>query len=621
LVLLPMNTRKKDIRNLINQSLHESREREISVSAFHAMWRNSFSHVQIPRTSRFSKCNVCWEFTSTLEEVVSNTMKDKLKQIYQRHHELQRQERDAYEEVKLDARNRPDKFMSIVVDGMDQNTTMVPKMRQSVKNIEGRYVKTHLYGVLVHGWGLCCDLWIDAHHKHDSNQVVTSIMRVFRHVHIARGALPPILCIQADNCGRENKNKYLLGLCATLVGLGYFEEVRVGFLLIGHTHSDIDQRFSCISHVLKEDDISSVSELLGLIQNHIPGHTNEPVRYARLMENIWDWRDFITPHLHSSGGSEFVGLSEPHHFRFFQRNGRPHVQHKIYANDAWGPTEGHPFLASVPDVRSKPGFAEVFQHNHEEVAALHSFVNLKERQLDRHTKLHASQGQLQAYQSVIVETKEFIGYLQSFPDTDKTSVHASTKFWWSIPQRTKENERGAQVQMNEDEMNSIMSLFPIVEHCGYFGPRREVPRKKEPLQTALKRKRDGPSTGTTSASQHRPRSKEPLSNAVPLQHQRWFDFDPHMDVHIGDFVGVQAPESAQQNRELFWMAKVRELRNVAREDGEFLALWYWPTSPKGLRDGPDAMRTRYVNCLARTWEPDRMYRGNDWIAVNSVFVS
>jgi hypothetical protein len=60
-------------------------------------------------------------------------------------------------------------------------------MRQSVKNIEGRYVKTHLYGVLVHGWGLCCDLWIDAHHKHDSNQVVTSIMRVLRHVHITRG--------------------------------------------------------------------------------------------------------------------------------------------------------------------------------------------------------------------------------------------------------------------------------------------------------------------------------------------------------------------------------------------------------------------------------------------------
>jgi hypothetical protein len=94
-----------------------------------------------------------------------------------------------------------------------------------------------------------------------------------------------------------------------------------------------------------------------------------------------------------------------------------------------------------------------------------------------------------------------------------------------------------------------------------------------------------------------------------------------MDVHIGDFVGVQAPKSARRNGELFWVAKVREVQKVAREDGEFLALWYWPTKPKGLHDRLDAMRACYVNSLARTWEPDQMYKGQDWIAMNSVFVS
>ena len=116
-------------------------------------------------------------------------MKDRLKQIYQRHHELQRQERDAYEDVKLEARNRSDKVLSIVIDGMDQNTTMVPKMRQTMKNIEGQYVKTHLCKILVHSWGLYCDLRIDAHHRHDSNQVVTSIMDVLHAVQSARGTL------------------------------------------------------------------------------------------------------------------------------------------------------------------------------------------------------------------------------------------------------------------------------------------------------------------------------------------------------------------------------------------------------------------------------------------------
>jgi hypothetical protein len=66
-------------------------------------------------------------------------------------------------------------------------------------------------------------------------------------------------------------------------------------------------------------------------------------------------------------------------------------------------------------VRSKLGFAEVFEHNHEEVAALYSFVNLKERQLDRHIKLHASQGQRQAYQSVIVETRSSLSICRASP--------------------------------------------------------------------------------------------------------------------------------------------------------------------------------------------------------------
>jgi hypothetical protein len=54
-------------------------------------------------------------------------------------------------------------------------------------------------------------------------------------------------------------------------------------------------------------------------------HADEPVQYAQLMENIWDWNEFIIPHLYSSNSTQFTCISEPHHFRFFQRNNQPHV--------------------------------------------------------------------------------------------------------------------------------------------------------------------------------------------------------------------------------------------------------------------------------------------------------
>jgi hypothetical protein len=223
-------------------------------------------------------------------------------------------------------------------------------------------------------------------------------------------------------------------------------------------------------------------------------------------------------------------------------------------------------------MRTKPGFAEVFQANSEEVAALHSFSSMKERQLDRHRRLNAVEDLLQMYRTVIVETKAFIEYLEEFPNKDRTMVHVSTNFWWTTPHDKASDGNSSSGPHITEDLTEILPFFPAVEHCGYFGPRGQAPIKDGVQQMVKRKKNDAASKYSTKSSKLGATSTKPISNAVPAQHQKWFDFDPHMDVHISDFVGVQAPKTAQRNGELFWVAKVRELRNVARKDGEFLAL-------------------------------------------------
>ena len=124
------------------------------------------------------------------------------------------------------------------------------------------------------------------------------------------GLLPLVLRIQAHNCGRENKNQYIFAFYATLVGLGYFAEVYLSFLLVGHTHEDIDQRFSVISRSLKRHDIDLMQELFELIQkgaSHIEAFT-----IARHLEYVWDWKKFSTQNLYR-GPNTFVGISTKHH--------------------------------------------------------------------------------------------------------------------------------------------------------------------------------------------------------------------------------------------------------------------------------------------------------------------
>ena len=380
LILLPMNTRRDDMYHTVVADVERiTKSKAPGPCSFYRLWRTEYTHVQIPPHSRFSKCQTCWEYRTCWEASTMNSAQKQLvRERLNLHQAVQVEERKDYWRAKQNAILYPKESMCLIVDGMDQNTTMVPKLRQAVKGIEGRYVKTHLCGILVHGEGLYSDVWIDSHHKHDSNQVITSIMNVINDVRDCRGGLlPPVLRIQADNCGRENKNQYMFALCAALVGLGYFAEVYLSFLLVGHTHEDIDKRFSVISNTLKHHDINSMQELMELIQKGA-SHT-EAFISVRHLEYVWDWKKFSIPYLYN-GPNTFVGISTKHHFKFYLKEKTPFVQTKDYVRDPlWEPAEGCQCLTEVPSLDQKPSFVDVYEANDQEMKALEEFIKMKKR--------------------------------------------------------------------------------------------------------------------------------------------------------------------------------------------------------------------------------------------------
>ncbi|KAL3684435.1 hypothetical protein R1sor_002457 [Riccia sorocarpa] len=55
--------------------------------------------------------------------------------------------------------------------------------------------------------------------------------------------LPPVFMLQMDNSAKDNKNIHVLAFCSELVIRGVFETVEVNFLMVGHTHEDVDALF------------------------------------------------------------------------------------------------------------------------------------------------------------------------------------------------------------------------------------------------------------------------------------------------------------------------------------------------------------------------------------------
>ena len=195
-----------------------------------------------------------------------------------------------------------------------------------------------------------------------------------------KGALPPILQIQAYNYTCENKNVYMFALCAALVGLGYFKEVQLCFFIVGHTHEDIDQRFSIILNTLKRTSIDSLKELLQLVERGT-SYTKAFVS-TKYLENVKDWKSFIMLHL-LTGRDTVTGITFQHHMRFYVESGVPRVQHKHFSTDALGPTYGHLCLTSLPSTMEKPNLTRVFCADERELRALDDFIAYKERYVER----------------------------------------------------------------------------------------------------------------------------------------------------------------------------------------------------------------------------------------------
>jgi hypothetical protein len=68
-------------------------------------------------------------------------------------------------------------------------------------------------------------------------------------------SLPNFFLLQMDNYVKDNKNKYLLAFLSLLMEREVFEEVELGFLLVDHTHEDIDDVLDIVQKIKRTEQL------------------------------------------------------------------------------------------------------------------------------------------------------------------------------------------------------------------------------------------------------------------------------------------------------------------------------------------------------------------------------
>ena len=296
--VLPSNFKWKDQIPLVDEHLADCGLLPLKASNLSKIRRLSYPEYYAKKPGdNFARCSTCDDFQSQKKLTQPGTQASLLwSRKMQVHIDSAFAHRHLYYLNRYRSKSLPHEVVTIMHDKMDHSKTASPVLSHKVKHLDGLMkLPVAVTGILAHGhvdqryahYGL--DLY-----SHDANYTVGSFAKVLRDLEappksssrklfpksnshllysaLLRGAemcmdplgppldtpilakpLPPILNVQMDNVVSDNKNRYVFCFWSLLVAKCIFREVYVNFMLVGHTHDDIDALFGRWSMALRKE--------------------------------------------------------------------------------------------------------------------------------------------------------------------------------------------------------------------------------------------------------------------------------------------------------------------------------------------------------------------------------
>ena len=324
----------------------------VSKFAISRMKKRAFRNVDVKKAgSTFSKCSECMELKEFQCAAIRNSMDEKKWQRrFDEHMAYQLSCQKLYHSWRIELDRSPLEVLCITHDGMDSQKTALPHMRVITKASSGLgQLPMTLAGMLTHGHGdgaytdFSTDLW-----PRDSNFTISSLASCICRLErptmknskalfderllspffekLMQGKsrcnysipeatdvldhykpLPKRLYLQLDNSPKDNKNQFLFGFLSLLTAWKVFEEIQLGFLLVGHTHEDIDGYFSYVSDVLQKNNTFVLANLIKHFMD-----SQKLCFMPHVVQEVADFKSYV-----KSFALPLEEMKDMHIFRFF----------------------------------------------------------------------------------------------------------------------------------------------------------------------------------------------------------------------------------------------------------------------------------------------------------------
>ena len=203
-------------------------------------------NIVIHKHKKFAECQVCALYKElwAKSRMASTFIRTEIQAMRRSHLEQQYGDRLAYYAGREQSYSDPENHLCTIVDAMTEGNSSTPMTRRDAKGFKPAAYKTQLYGALVHGpegfFGYTTSGLKGA------RVTVEVVHRTLLKLAKTRKVWPKFFRLQLDNTTSDCKNHTVMAYLAWLTATGVFEKAVAGFLMVGHTHEDIDGFFGIL---------------------------------------------------------------------------------------------------------------------------------------------------------------------------------------------------------------------------------------------------------------------------------------------------------------------------------------------------------------------------------------
>ena len=202
------------------------------------------------------------------------------------------------DQAGLQATVDPHHMWTLVADAATQRNFLLPKFQfRTPKDLARRpFWSYKLMATYAYGYGFTPFLVHDSQNM-GANLTWTVIWLTLCSMRDRFGFWPAVLHLTLDNTTGENKNEVLLAMCAWLVSSGKVKQVRVLFLMVGHTHIIIDQIFGVITVGLRRKELLVPEDLVRNIESTLAENSQYMAKPVQTLSCLWDFTAWVKSHM------------------------------------------------------------------------------------------------------------------------------------------------------------------------------------------------------------------------------------------------------------------------------------------------------------------------------------